>query len=105
MSQYFDESMNLTERILTNNSENINGNSHDYILNYRKTFDRKGEEMTIDYNYASTSEDMDQLQIFQFSDYSESAAIFNASKFGKNGSSKNSKSNVNNESVHSKEIN
>ena len=83
LSQYFDESMNLKERILTNNSENINGNSHDYILSYRKTFDKKGEEMTIDYNYASTSEDMDQLQIFQFSDYSESAEIFNASKYRK----------------------
>ncbi|HLN54333.1 MAG TPA: TonB-dependent receptor [Lentimicrobium sp.] len=83
LSQYLDESMNLTKRILTKNSENINGNSHDYILSYRKTFDRKGEEITIDYNYASTSEVMDQLQDFNFYGYSESAEIFNDSKYRK----------------------
>jgi len=75
--------MNLTKSILADNSENINGTSHDYILSYRKTFDKKGEELTLDYNYASTSEEMDQLQIFHFSDYSESAEIFNNSKYRK----------------------
>jgi outer membrane receptor protein involved in Fe transport len=83
LSQYFDRSMNLTESILAGNSENIISTSHDYILSYRKTFDRKGEEVTIDYNYASTSEEMDQMQIFHFSDYSESAEIFDDSKYRK----------------------
>jgi outer membrane receptor protein involved in Fe transport len=83
LSQYFDESMNLTNSIITDNSEDISGKSHDYIVSYRKTFDKKGEELTIDYNYASTSEEMDQLQIFKYSDYSESNEIFNNSKFGK----------------------
>jgi outer membrane receptor protein involved in Fe transport len=83
LSQYFDNSMNLTESIIANNSENINGTSHDYILSYRKTFDKKDEEFTLDYNYASTSEEMDQMQVFHFSDYSESAEIFNDSKYRK----------------------
>ena len=83
LSQYFDNSMNLTESIIADNSENINGTSHDYILSYRKTFDKKDEELTLDYNYASTSEEMDQMQIFHFSDYSESAEIFNDSKYRK----------------------
>jgi outer membrane receptor protein involved in Fe transport len=83
LSQYFNKSMNLTESILADNSENIKGTSHDYILSYRKTFDKKGEELTLDYNYASTSEEMDQMQIFHFSDYSESAEIFNDSKYRK----------------------
>lgn len=83
LSQYLDESMNLTKRILTKNSENITGNSHDFILSHRKTFDRKGEEITIDYNYASTSEVMDQLQNFNFYGYSESAEIFNTSRYRK----------------------
>jgi outer membrane receptor protein involved in Fe transport len=83
LSQYFDKTMNLTESILTDNSENINGTSHDYVLSYRKTFNKKGEELTLDYNYAITSEKMDQLQIFHFSDYSESAEIFNDSKYRK----------------------
>lgn len=83
LSQYLDESMNLTKRILTKNSENINGNSHDYIVSYRKTFDRKGEEITIDYNYASTSEVMDQQQNFNFYGHSESTEIFNDSKYRK----------------------
>jgi outer membrane receptor protein involved in Fe transport len=83
LSQYFDKTMNLTESILADNSEKINGTSHDYTLSYRKTFNKKGEELTLDYNYASTSEEMDQLQIFHFSDYSESAEIFNNSKYRK----------------------
>ncbi len=83
LSQYFNESMDLTKSILTDNSENISGKAHDYMVSYRKTFDKKGEELTIDYNYAGTSEDMEQLQIFKFSDYSESTEIFNNSNFGK----------------------
>jgi outer membrane receptor protein involved in Fe transport len=83
LSQYFDKSMNLTEKIFTDNSEAINGSSSDYIISYRKTFDKKGEELTLDYNYATTSEEMDQLQILHYSDYSESAEIFNNSKYNK----------------------
>jgi outer membrane receptor protein involved in Fe transport len=83
LSQYFDRSMNLTESIVTDNTENISSSSQDYILGYKKTFDKKGEELTVDYNYAVSTEKMDQMQVFKFSDYSESTEVFNSSKAGK----------------------
>jgi outer membrane receptor protein involved in Fe transport len=83
LSQYFDETMNLTKDILTDNSEDITGKSHDYLGSYRKTFDKKGEELTVDFNYASNYEEMDQLQVFKYSDYSETNEIFNNTKYWK----------------------
>jgi hypothetical protein len=83
LSQYFDNSMSLTKSIYTDNAENIDANSNDFLLSYRKTFNKKGEELTIDYNYAGTSEKMDQLQIFNFIENSESSRILNNSKSGK----------------------
>ena len=54
LSEYFDRSMNPTGSVFTDNSENSKGSSQDYLLGYRKTFDKKDEELTIDYTYSTT---------------------------------------------------
>jgi outer membrane receptor protein involved in Fe transport len=80
LSQYFDKSKNLTESIFTDNSERATANSHDFLLGYRKTFDKKGEDLTADYTYSASNENIDQPQVFHFKDYSQSQEIFNTSK-------------------------
>jgi hypothetical protein len=54
LSQYFDEEMNLSDQILTLNSEKSNETTHDYILGYRKAFKKSGEELTIDYIFSNS---------------------------------------------------
>jgi outer membrane receptor protein involved in Fe transport len=81
LSEYFDRSMNLTGSVFTDNSENSKGSSQDYLLGYRKTFDKKDEELTIDYTYSTSLEDQNQPMVFNYPDYSASTEIFNHSAY------------------------
>ncbi len=76
LSEYFDLSMNPTGSVFTKNSENSKGSSQDYLLGYRKTFNKKDEELTIDYAYTTSVEDQDQPMVFTYTDYSTSKEIF-----------------------------
>jgi hypothetical protein len=55
ISQYFDRQKNLTDNVFTLNSEKEREKSPDYIAGYRKTFDRKGEELTLDYIFTNNN--------------------------------------------------
>ena len=81
LSEYFDRSMNPTGSVFTDNSENSKGSSQDYLLGYRKTFDKKDEELTIDYTYSTSVEDQDQPMVFNYPDYTKSTEIFNHSTY------------------------
>jgi outer membrane receptor protein involved in Fe transport len=81
LSEYFDRSMNPAGSVFTDNTENIKGSSQDYLLGYRKTFDKKDEELTIDYTYSTSLEDQDQPMVFNYPDYSASTEIINHSTF------------------------
>jgi outer membrane receptor protein involved in Fe transport len=81
LSEYFDRSMNPTGSVFTDNSENSRGSSQDFLFGYRKTFDRKDEELTLDYTFSNSLEDQDQPMVFTYPDYSVSTEIFNHSRF------------------------
>lgn len=77
LSQYFDKSMHLNNKIFTDNAEFISSSSQDYSLSYKRNFDKKGEELTMDYNYSKSNENQNQPQTFHFTNYSTSDEIFN----------------------------
>jgi outer membrane receptor protein involved in Fe transport len=68
LSQYFDNEMNLTDRVLTLNSEISVESSHDYIAGYKKAFDKKGEELTIDFIFTNTKGNQSQPLAYYYSD-------------------------------------
>lgn len=75
ISQYFDRSMNKTGSVFVLNSENEKEKSNDYLLAYRKLFDKKGEELTIDYTFSNASGSIIQPQTYQFQTSTESKEI------------------------------
>lgn len=79
LSQYFNKSMQISNTIFTDNTEYSISNSQDYLLGYRKNFDKKGEELTVDYTYSLSKENQNQPQTFHFTDYSMSDEIFSKS--------------------------
>jgi outer membrane receptor protein involved in Fe transport len=79
LSQYFNHSRQLTNTIFTDNTEYSKSNSQDYLLGYRKNFDKKGEELTIDYTYSLSNEYQNQPQTFHFLNYLMSDEIFSKS--------------------------
>ncbi len=81
LSEYFDRSMNLTGSVFTDNTENSKGSSQDYLLGYRKTFNKKDEELTVDYTYSTSLEDQDQPMVFTYPEYKAYTEIFNRSAF------------------------
>ncbi|MEI7830015.1 MAG: TonB-dependent receptor [Prolixibacteraceae bacterium] len=66
LSQYYDRSMKKTGSVFVINAENEKENSNDYLLSYQKLFDKKGEELTVDYSFANSSGEIDQPQTYQF---------------------------------------
>jgi outer membrane receptor protein involved in Fe transport len=55
ISQYFNKQMDPTYNILTLNAEHEREKSQDYIAGYKRTFDKKGEELTLDYVFTKNS--------------------------------------------------
>lgn len=85
LSQYFNKSMILKKNVFTDNSENKNENSKDYLLGYLRTFDKKGEELTIDYTYAKSNSDQIQSLVFHRVDgVSKAQILTNASNYNSN---------------------
>jgi outer membrane receptor protein involved in Fe transport len=80
ISQYFDTGMNLTNKILTLNSENSNETSHDYIAGYRKAFEKKGEELTVDYIFSNTSGSQLQPLTYYYADSTVNQQIITNSR-------------------------
>ena len=79
LSQYFDKSMNRTGSVFVINSENEKENSNDYLLAYRKLFDKKGEELTVDYTLSNSSGSINQPQTYQYETKTELQEITNNS--------------------------
>ena len=79
LSQYFDKSMQLTNQVFTDNAETSTSNTQDYLLGYKRSFDKKGEELTVDYSFSLSNENQNQPQTFHFTNYSMSDEIFNKS--------------------------
>lgn len=67
LSQYFDRSMNKTGSVFVVNSENGKETANDYLVAYRKLFDKKGEELTVDYTLSSSSGSAIQPLTYQYS--------------------------------------
>ncbi len=68
LSQYFDLQKNLLDKVLTINSETSNENSHDYIAGYKKAFDKKGEELSVDYIFTNSSAGQIQAPTYYYTD-------------------------------------
>ena len=79
LSQYFDRSMNKTGSVFVINSENEKETSNDYLLAYRKLFDKKGEELTVDYTLSNSSASIHQPQTYQYATKTELAEITSGS--------------------------
>jgi len=79
LSQYFDRSMNKTGSVYVINSENEKETSNDYLLAYRKLFDKKGEELTVDYTLSNSSASIHQPQTYQYATRTELAEITSGS--------------------------
>jgi outer membrane receptor protein involved in Fe transport len=80
LSQYFDRSKNLTQSIFTDNMENESEKAQDYQLGYKKLFDLKGEELTMDYSFSNSTGTINQPQTFHFPTFTKSSEIFTATK-------------------------
>ena len=80
LSQYFDTQMNLIESIFTLNAENEREKSTDYIAGYRKIFDKKGEELTLDYVLTNNSGNVFQPITYYYSDSTVNNEILMNSK-------------------------
>lgn len=79
LSQYFDRSMNKTGSVYVINSENEKETSNDYLLAYRKLFDKKGEELTVDYTLSNSSASINQPQTYQYPTKTELTEITSGS--------------------------
>jgi len=75
LSQYFDRSMNKTGSVFVINSENGKETANDYLVAYRKLFDKKGEELTVDYTLSSSSGSALQPLTYQYSTKTETSEI------------------------------
>jgi len=75
LSQYFDRSMNKTGSVFVVNSENGKETANDYLVAYRKLFDKKGEELTVDYTLSSSSGNAIQPLTYQYSTKTETSEI------------------------------
>ncbi len=75
LSQYFDRSMNKTGSVFVINSENGKETANDYLVAYRKLFDKKGEELTVDYTLSSSSGSAIQPQTYQYATTTETSEI------------------------------
>ena len=80
LSQYFNRSKKLTQSIFTDNMENETEKAQDYQIGYKKLFDRKNEELTVDYSFSTSSGNINQPQTFHFASYTKSSEIFTTSK-------------------------
>lgn len=75
LSQYFDRSMNNTGSVFVINLENGKETANDYLVTYRKLFNKKGEELTVDYTLSSLSGSSIQPLIYQYSTTTETSEI------------------------------
>lgn len=67
-SVYSNRLMQTYNKCVSYNSEKPKETSNDYSLSYKKTFDKKGEELTIDYGYSNELSDQDQPQRYVYTD-------------------------------------
>ncbi len=67
-NHYFDPNHHLLEYYTNESWDDEDNNGYDYILNYRRTFDRKGQELTLDAVYNTDKEDEDETrdQVYGF---------------------------------------
>ena len=79
-SQYFDKQMTLTDKVLALNSEINKESSHDYIASYKKAFEQKGEELTIDYIFTNAKGYQSQPLTYYYSDSTVNNEIITNSK-------------------------
>jgi outer membrane receptor protein involved in Fe transport len=79
-SQYFDREMNLSNTVLTLNAESSDETSHDYIAGYRRAFDKKGEELTVDYIFTNTAGNQLQPLTYFYTDSTVNHQIITGSK-------------------------
>ncbi|MEI6143441.1 MAG: TonB-dependent receptor [Mariniphaga sp.] len=77
---YMDKLLKLTNSNLANNVENSDETANDYMLSYKKKFDKKGEELTIDYGYTNSNFTMEQPQLYTYPDSARKFTIFTDSK-------------------------
>lgn len=75
LSQYFDRSMNKTGSVFVINSDKGKETANDYLVAYRKLFNKKGEELTVDYTLASSSGSGIQPLTYQYSTKTENSEI------------------------------
>lgn len=75
LSQYFDRSMNNTGSVFVINLENGKETANDYLVAYRKLFNKKGEELTVDYTLSSLSGSSIQPLTYQYSTTTETSEI------------------------------
>ena len=75
LSQYFDRSMNKTGSVFVINSDKGKGTANDYLVAYRKLFNKKGEELTVDYTLARSSGSAIQPLTYQYSTKTENSEI------------------------------
>ena len=85
LSQYFDRQMNLTDNVITLNSENEREKSYDYIAGYKKTFDKEGEELAFDYIFTKNSENVLQPLTYYYSDSTvHNVIVMNSGSYNSN---------------------
>ena len=77
---YMDKLMQLTNSNLADNAEISNEKANDYMLSYKRKFDKKGEELTIDYGYTNSDLSMDQPQLYTYPDSSRRFTVYTDSK-------------------------
>ncbi len=77
---YMDKLLKLTNSNLANNVENSDETANDYLLSYRKKFDKKGEELTIDYGYTNSNLTMEQPQLYTYPDSASKFTVFTDSR-------------------------
>jgi len=61
-----DSSRNILSKYKTNNSGSGDGQSFDYLLNYKRTFEKKGEELTADFYYTISNNNDDNDRIISY---------------------------------------
>ena len=77
---YMDKLMKLTNSNLANNVENSDETANDYLLSYKRTFDKKGEELTIDYGYTNSNLNLEQPQLYTYPDSARKFTVYTDSR-------------------------
>ena len=84
-SAYSNISNVMYNQCVSYNSEKPKEFSSDYALSYKKTFDKKGEELTLDYGYSFEKENQDQPQKYVYPDSIKQFEMFtNTTQYNSN---------------------